>query len=124
MDPLLGRIIGTAVVALVLFLQSRRVPAGSRRRQAFELAAAAFGIFAMGNGLVLRGYGDEMAVIGSTFIGIVLLAFSLFMLVVAYRSGEMKAQLQQAGDLIAEERRKVAERAAALERRKSEEEQQ
>lgn len=123
MDELLGRTLGTAVVALVLFLQSRRVPAGSRRRQAFELAAAAFGIFAMGNGLVLRGYGDEMAVLAGTFIGLILLGFSVFMLVVAYRAGEMKAQLRQAGDLITEERRKVAERAAALERRKAEEEQ-
>lgn len=123
MDQLLGRILGTAVVALVLFLQSRRVPAGSQRRQAFELAAAAFGIFAMGNGLVLRGYGDEMAVLGGTFIGLILIFFSVFMLIQAYRAGEMKAQFRQAGDLIAEERRKVAERAAALERRKAEEEQ-
>lgn len=117
MNELLGRTLATAAVALVLFFQSRRVTAGSQRRQAFELAAAAFAIFAMANGLVLRGIGDEMAIIGGTFIGLVLLAFSLFMLFQAYRSGEMSAEYQRARALLAEQRRQAAES------RKAEEEQ-
>ena len=108
-EPVL-RTIATAAIALLLFVQSRRGHVGARRRRAFELGAAAFSLFAVGNILAWLGVGGQLAIGISSLLGLLLLVSSLVFLFMAYRAGEMSTQLRQAREMIAEERAKFEDK--------------
>lgn len=103
------RMIIAAMMAILLGIQARTIPAQSARRNAFGLSAAAFATFALGNGLSAVGIdGQPIQII--SLAGVVLIALSLLMLVRAYQAGEMSEKLRRAREMVAEERAKTKNR--------------
>lgn len=100
-----------AVLATVLVArQALKAERGTRRRQAFVLAAGGFGLLAAGNLYALTP-GPVIAVLTLLVgIGLALLLGSMVTLFLAYREGELKDQFRRAGSMVATEREKIAER--------------
>lgn len=110
MDQELGRLLLAVVATFLMARQARSAAPGSRRRLAFNLGAAGFGLFAVGNLLPLLGFFSSSTLALSVGLGSALLLASLVTLFLAYRAGEMRDQLRRASDIVAEERQKSAER--------------
>jgi hypothetical protein len=111
------RTLAALVVVVILMVQASRVPTHSSRRRAFGLGAAAFVMFAIGNGLSAFGLGGQANMVTS-MIGAMLIGISLLTLTRAYQGGEMNDKMRRAREMVAEERIRTQERL----RRKHEEE--
>ncbi|NJN17160.1 MAG: hypothetical protein HC822_13230 [Oscillochloris sp.] len=107
MDSILLRMIGAAVVAVLLAARLAGA-SGVWRRRAFGFGAAAFALLAISNGLTYFNMAGSVVVIAS-FGALLLIAVALVALVRAYQTGEMRDQFQRARDMVDEERRKIAE---------------
>lgn len=116
MSPDLLRLIVTAFAAILLARQAQRAAARTRRRQAFVLGAAGFGLLTVANGLTLAGMGDPALLTLIVGFGLGLLLGSLVSLFLAYNEGELRDQFRRAGSMVAEERERLAERRADDER--------
>lgn len=100
-----------AVVATILVArQALRATPGSRRRLAFTLGAAGFGLLAAGNGFPLLGIANPTLLTLLVAVGVALLLGSLVSLFLAFRAGEMADQVRRAEGMIAREREQSAER--------------
>jgi hypothetical protein len=108
-SQLLIRAIAALTVAVLLIVQSRRTPVGSSRRRAFGLGAAAFGVFALGNGMSAIGVGEQVT-LAASIAGAALVGVSLLMLTRAYQGGEMSDKMRRAREMVAEERARTQDR--------------
>jgi hypothetical protein len=106
MSQELLRLIMALLATALIVREARRAAPGSRRRLAFSLGAAGFGLLAVGNLLALLSLGGQALIVGASSLGIALLLGSLVTLFLAYRAGEMSEQVRRAGDYVAAERAK------------------
>jgi hypothetical protein len=118
-DPYWLRTLLSLIVVVLLLVQGRRATATVARRRAFQFGAAAFGFFALSNVIYALGWqrSDQFSLVA--LIGVILIGASAFMLVRGFQKGEMRSQIREAQDLIAEEKRKNEERIKELERKDS-----
>jgi hypothetical protein len=119
MSPELLRLIISALATLLLAREASRAAVGTRRRQAFFLGAAGFGLLALSNILALSGLATPALLTVAIGVGLALLLGALVSLFLAYRDGELREQFRRAGDMVAEGRAKVAEQAAEREEREA-----
>lgn len=110
MSAELLRLIIAALATLLLAREVGRAAAGSRRRQAFALGAAGFGLLALGNLMTLLGLSAPVLLTLCVGLGLALLLGALVSLFLAYRGGELSEQFRRAGAMVAEERERLAER--------------
>lgn len=94
------------VVAALLVRQALRSANRPRRRWALLLGAAAFGLFALVNALAAAGANLLPYSTAFTLATAALMLASLGLLVLAWRAGELRAQVEQLSDAMGEERRK------------------
>lgn len=86
--------------------QARRAGAGTLRQRAFALAAGGMGIFVLLNLLLLVGINVNPLLLPGSIIAVLLLAGSVVLLGMAWRKGEMHAQIEQLRDLLNDERQR------------------
>ncbi len=86
--------------------QARRAGAGTLRQRAFALAAGGMGIFVLLNLLLLVGINVNPLLLPSSIIAVLLLAGSVVLLGMAWRKGEMQAQIEQVRELLNPERQR------------------
>ncbi len=95
------------VVLTILFVQqARQAGAGTIRQRAFTLAAMGVAVFALLNLLVLLNINVGPLLIPGSLLAVILLAISAVLLVLAWRRGEMREQIEQVRTLLDEERRR------------------
>jgi hypothetical protein len=113
------RAILSLVIVVLLIVQGQRATATLARRRAFQFGAAAFGFFALSNAMYALGWqrSDQFSLVA--LLGVILIGASAFMLVRGFQKGEMRGQIREAQDMIAEEKRKNEERIRELERKDS-----
>src|SRR3712207_1946138 len=89
------RVILALLLLTVLGQQALRSRGRPRRRWAFSLAAAAFAIFALGNGLAALGF--DLSALAALFFALpaTLMIASLALLLLAWRAGEMSGQVER-----------------------------
>lgn len=92
------------VVTLVMFIQASRAEAGSFRRRAFFSGAAGFAMVGALNALNALGITPGLAGFIVMALAIALICWSVYLLVRAYRAGEMSAQFERARQAVEEER--------------------
>ncbi|MEI7644214.1 MAG: hypothetical protein WCJ55_08030 [Chloroflexales bacterium] len=109
MSLFLIRALAALAVVVLLLVQSRRAPARSARRRAFGLGAAAFVVFALGNGMSALGLGGQTILVTS-MVGAALIGVSLLTLSRAYQSGELSEKMRRASVMVAEERARTQDR--------------
>jgi uncharacterized membrane protein len=98
------RAIVLIVVTVIMLVQASRTTAGSYRRRAFFSGAAGFGIVGVVNAVQAMGVALGLPGVVLSLLAIALISWSIYMLVRAYRSGEMKAQFEEARRAVEEER--------------------
>jgi len=101
------RAIFLALVALLFARYARRAAAGSYKRRSFALAAGGVALLALLNGLSAQGMNIEPLLLPMMALSVLLLAVSAAFLVQAWRSGEMREQIQQVRRVIDEERERT-----------------
>jgi hypothetical protein len=101
MSQELLRLIIALLATLLLGREARRAARGSRRRQAFLLGAAGFGVITLANGGVTFGLASPALLTVLVGVGLALLLGSLTALVLAYRAGELREQFRRASDYVA-----------------------
>lgn len=97
----------TLLFAVVMAQQARRAPALSHRQRAFGIAAGVFGLFTLLNGLQIVGV--ELNITLSIVIRVIaclLILLSLVFLYMAWKGGEMRAQIERAQQAINQERKR------------------
>jgi hypothetical protein len=109
MSQFLIRALAALAMAALLIVQARQAPARSARGRAFGLGAAAFAVFALGNGLAAFGMGEQ-AILAASVVGAALIGVSLLMLTRAYQGGEMSDKMRRAREMVAEERARTQDR--------------
>ncbi|MEI7771312.1 MAG: hypothetical protein WCI67_15080 [Chloroflexales bacterium] len=109
MSQFLIRTLAALAVAALLVVQARRAPAQSSRRRAFGLGAAAFVVFATGNGLSALGLGGQ-TILATSLAGAALIGVSLLMLTRAYQGGEMSEKMRRVREMVSEERTRTQDR--------------
>jgi hypothetical protein len=105
-----ARLFITVVATLLVARQAARAMPGSRRRQAFVLTAAGFGMLAAGNALPLLGVPSPLLLTLLVGVGLALLLGSLATLFIAYREGELRDQFRRAGSGAAQKRERRDQR--------------
>jgi hypothetical protein len=101
------RTIILVLVALVFAHYARRADSGSYKRRSFALASGGVALLALLNGLHVRGMNIDPLLLPMMALAVLLLAVSAAFLVQAWRSGEMRAQIQQVRRVIDEERERT-----------------
>ncbi len=104
MDVFTIRVIAAAIILALLIYQARQASPGSHRRRAFMLASAGLGCFLVINGMIVFGVNPGLLSGPMVTLGIVLLAASIVFLVLAWRKGELREQIQRMNRAINEER--------------------
>jgi uncharacterized membrane protein len=104
MVPSIIRTLVSLVIAAVMVYQLRSTPSQSYKRRAFGTAAAAFGLLGIFNIKVTLDPTTGPWTLAILFVIFVLLLVSVLLLVVAWRKGEMKPQIERARQAIEEER--------------------
>lgn len=100
-----------ALVATVLVARlAIRAEPGTRRRQSFTLATIGFALLALGNALPVLAISSPVLLTLAAGIGLAMLLGSLVSLFLAYREGELTERFRRAGAIVAEERKKLADR--------------
>lgn len=101
---LLIPIIILAVFVVLFVRQTRQAAAGSNKRRAYTFATVVAGLFLLLNVMTLLGLNMQSILLPMQLLGVVLLAISVFFLVRAWRSGEMREQVDKMREIIQEER--------------------
>lgn len=104
MDVFTIRVIVALVILAVLIYQIRHATPGTHRRRAFMLASGGIGLFLVINGMIMLGINPGVLAGPITTAAIVLLAASLLFLVLAWRQGELREQIQRMNQAIDQER--------------------
>jgi peptidoglycan/LPS O-acetylase OafA/YrhL len=100
------------ILAISLFIrQARRAPARSHKRSAFGLAAGAFALFALINGIQTLSINTDPLLFPVLLVACALLLLGVVQLVRAWRGGEMRDQVAQVRQAMEEERKRRSDKA-------------
>lgn len=106
---MIGSLIRTVILIIITVLfvqQARQAGTGTLRQRAFTVAAMGIAIFALMNVLVLLNINAAPLLIPGSMLAVLLLAISVVLLVLAWRRGEMRTQIDQIRTMFDEERRR------------------
>ncbi len=112
MSPTLIRVIVSLLIVLLMAYQAVRALPGSHRRHAFATAGAAFALLTLFNGKVLLDGSNDPGpwMVAVLWVASLLIFTSLALLVLSWRSGEMKTQVAQMHAAMEHERARRAAR--------------